>query len=268
MQAIQPVGDQLRGWRQRRRLSQLELALDCNMSQRHLSFVETGRARPSRGTVLTLAERLDVPLRDRNRMLIGAGLAPAYPERDLDAEALHQVREGLRRIVMCHEPWPALVIDRHWRLVFANRAVAPLLQGVAPHLLEHPVNVLRLALSPDGLAPRTLGFAAWRGHLLARLRHEVEMTADSALAALLEELTALPGPGGDAMPDPLPTQASVVPFVLDTAAGRRSFFTATTVFGTAADVTLSELAIEAFYPADAATAEALRRQPLGPPTAE
>jgi transcriptional regulator with XRE-family HTH domain len=256
-----PVGTRLRAWRQRRRFSQLGLALEAGISQRHLSFVESGRATPSRGMVLHLAERLDVPLRERNALLLAAGYAPVYPERPLADPAMAAAREAVDLILRAHAPHPALAVDRHWRLVAANAAVAPLLAGVAdPALLAPPANVLRLSLHPGGLAPRVANLPEWRAHLLARLRRQVEASADPALADLLTELTALGGhaPQPDE-PDSALAGAVAVPLELDTAQGRLSLLSTTTVFGTPVEVTLSELAIEAFYPADAATAERLRR---------
>lgn len=262
-----PFGALLRVWRQRRRRSQLDLALDAEVSQRHLSFVESGRASPSREMVLRLAECLDVPLRGRNALLLAAGYAPLYAERPLDDPAMRPARAAVEAILRAHAPHPALAVDRHWHLVAANAAVSPLLAGVAePALLAPPVNVLRLSLHPRGLAPRIANLPEWRAHLLERLRRQVEAGADPALAALLAELSALgapppgaPPPGGRADPahSAHPPGGIVVPLELDTAQGRLSLLSTTTVFGTPVEVTLSELAIEAFYPADEATAERL-----------
>jgi transcriptional regulator with XRE-family HTH domain len=254
--ALPSFGAQLREWRQRRRLSQLDLAGDAEVSTRHLSFVETGRAMPSREMVLRLADRLDVPLRERNRLLTAAGFAPMYGERRLDDPALKAAREAVELVLKGHEPFPALAVDRHWTLVSYNRAVLPLLAGVAPALIEPPINVLRLSLHPQGLAPRIVNHAQWRAHLLARLRQQVAVSADPVLAALAQELRAYPAPTEEAH-DGIET-AVVVPLVLSTPAGVFSFISTTTVFGTPVDVTLSELALETFFPADAATAAALR----------
>jgi transcriptional regulator with XRE-family HTH domain len=260
--ATRPIGELLRAWRERRRMSQLALALAADVSSRHVSFIETGRSRPSREMVLRLAERLDVPLRERNRLLLAAGFAPAYPERDLDDPELARMRHAVDLVLTGHEPYPALAFDRHWNLVTSNRAVAPLLAGVAPDLLTPPVNVLRLSLDPTGLAPRIVNLPEWREHLLERLRRQADTTADPALDALLTELRSLPEPAA-AKPTP-PDQSFaagglVVPLRLRTADGVLSLLSTTTVFGAPLDVTLSELAIEAFYPADAATADRLRR---------
>src|SRR5918998_732882 len=183
-----PIGDLLREWRERRRLSQLALALDAEVSTRHLSFLETGRARPSREMLLRLTERLEVPLRERNTMLLAAGFAPAFPERDLDDPALGVARSAVDRVLAGHEPFPALAVDRYWTLVAANRVVPSLLTGVAPGLLQPPINVLRLSLHPDGLAAQIANLPEWRAHLLARLSRQVELTADPRLSDLLQEL--------------------------------------------------------------------------------
>ena len=254
--ALPTFGTQLREWRQRRRLSQLDLAGDADVSTRHLSFVETGRAMPSREMVLRLADRLDVPLRERNRLLTAAGFAPMYGERPLGDPALQAAREAVELVLRGHEPYPALAIDRHWQLVSSNHSVQSLLQDVAVELLQPPINVLRLTLHPQGLAPRIANLAQWRAHLLARVRQQVLVSADPVLAALVEELRAYPAPP-DASHEP-GEAAVVVPFVLRTPTGLLSFISTTTVFGTPVDVTLSELAIEAFFPADAATVAALR----------
>ncbi|MDJ0387829.1 helix-turn-helix transcriptional regulator [Roseomonas sp. E05] len=255
------IGALLRGWRQRRRRSQLDLALDAEISQRHLSFVESGRAAPSREMVLRLAEQLEVPLRERNALLLAAGFAPAFAERPLDHPAMAAAREAVERILQAHAPQPALAVDRHWHLVAANAAVAPLLEGVAEAaLLAPPVNVLRLSLHPRGLAPRIANLAEWRAHLLERLRRQVAASADPALAALLAELAALEAPeAGVGVAGEHPAAGLAVPLELESRAGRLSLLSTTTVFGTPVEVTLSELAIEAFYPADAATAGRLRR---------
>jgi transcriptional regulator with XRE-family HTH domain len=258
-----PIGDLLREWRERRRLSQLALALDAEVSTRHLSFLETGKARPSREMVMRLTERLEVPLRERNAMLLAAGFAPAYPERDLDDPALGAARAAIDRVLAGHEPYPALAIDRHWTLVVANRVVPALLTGVAPALLEPPINVLRLSLHPDGLAAQIANLPEWRAHLLARLSRQVELTADPQLSDLLQELSRYGRDRGTRDSDqPVSDHnlASVaVPLRLHTEHGALSLISTTMVFGTPVDVTLSELAIEAFFPADAATADLLQR---------
>jgi transcriptional regulator with XRE-family HTH domain len=259
-----PIGDHLREWRQRRRLSQLDLACEADISTRHLSFLETGRSRPSRDMVLHLAERLDVPLRERNTLLVAAGFAPAYPVRSLDDPGLALARRAVERVIEAHAPNPALAIDRHWQLVASNAALAPLLAGISPALLQPPVNVLRLGLHPDGLAPRIVNYAEWRGHLFERLRRQVEASADAVLIDLLAELQAYPAPTAPvlALP-PVVAEAAhpdiVVPFRLATPEGILSFLSTTTVFGTPVDVTLSELAVESFFPADDTTADILRR---------
>jgi transcriptional regulator with XRE-family HTH domain len=256
------VGGLIREWRRRRRLSQLDLAGEAEISQRHLSFLESGRARPSREMLLHLAEQLDVPLRERNMMLVAAGFAPHYPEGAYGDPAMAAARAMVGRVLAAHEPFPALAVDRHWTMLDANRAVAPLLAGVAPWLLRPPVNVLRLALHPEGVAPRIANLPELRAHMLERLRRQAEQTADTALVALLAELRALPG-GAPHRVDHA-AGAIAIPLRLRTEGGELSFISTVTVFGTPVDVTLSELAIETFLPADAATAEALRRAATPP----
>jgi transcriptional regulator with XRE-family HTH domain len=254
----QPVGDLLREWRQRRRLSQLDLAVEANISTRHLSFLETGRSQPSRDMVLHLAERLEVPLRERNALLVAAGYAPVYAERKLDDPALAAARKAIDLVLTGHEPYPALAVDRQWTLIAANRAVAPVLAGIDEKLMQPPVNVLRLSLHPDGLAPRIVNLGEWRAHLLMRLRQQIDATADAGLMRLFDELRTYPAPAQKA---PLATgdyAGVVVPFRLATPHGVLSFFSTTTIFGTPVDITLSELAIEAFFPADPQTGEILR----------
>ncbi|MBL8698688.1 MAG: helix-turn-helix transcriptional regulator [Alphaproteobacteria bacterium] len=259
-----PVGTLLREWRRRRRLSQLGLALDAEISARHLSFLETGRARPSRDMVLRLAERLDVPPRDRNAILAAAGFAPAYPERPLAHASMAVARRAIETILAAHEPCPALAVDRHWSLVMANRAVAPLLAGVDESLLGSAPNVLRIALHPRGLAPRIVNFAELRAHLLARLQRQIAISGDDALAALLEELRGYPTPDGAGPHVGADDLAGIaVPLRLRTPAGPLSFISTITVFGTPVDLTLAELALETFFPADDATARALGEMAQG-----
>lgn len=251
------VGEHLREWRQRRRLSQLDLAGDAEISARHLSFVETGRAAPSRDMVLRLAERLDVPLRERNVLLVAAGFAPMFPARTLDDPALAAARQAMEIVLKAHEPYPALAIDRHWSLVSANAMVAPLLDGVAPALLQPPLNVLRLAFHPQGLAPRTANLAEWCAHLMERLHRQIEVTADPALVALRDELKTYPVPARRT-PHASPADSVAVPFQVMLGGHVLSFISTTMVFGTPVDVTLSELALETFFPADDDTAAAMR----------
>ncbi|HEV8153030.1 MAG TPA: helix-turn-helix transcriptional regulator [Solirubrobacteraceae bacterium] len=250
------VGPLLRDWRRRRRVSQLDLALGAGVSARHVSFVETGRARPSADMVLRLAEQLDVPLRDRNGLLLAAGYAPAYGRRGLDEPEMGAVREVIDAVLRGHEPYPAVVVDRHWGLVAGNAAIALLTEGVAAELLEPPVNVLRLSLHPDGLAPRIANLGQWRAHVLGRLGRQAVATGDPALAALHEELAALPG--GEE-PEP-PGAAIAVPLRVRAGGEVLSFLTTMTTFDTAADVTVAELAIESFFPADRITSEVIDRR--------
>jgi transcriptional regulator with XRE-family HTH domain len=266
MAMAQPVGDLLREWRQRRRMSQLDLASEAEISTRHLSFLETGRALPSRDMVLHLAEQLEVPLRERNILLVAAGFAPVFAERSLQDPALQAARKAVDLVLAGHEPYPALAVNRHWTLIAANSAVGRLIGGTDPALLQPPVNVLRLSLHPQGLAPRIANLPEWRAHLLARLRRQVEVSADPVLASLMRELAAYPTPSGSGRPPTGREFAGVlVPVQFTTEQGILSFFSTTTVFGTPLDITLSELALEAFFPADAATADALRRvaEPAG-----
>ena len=250
------IGTLLRDWRVRRRMSQQDLALEAGVSARHVSFVETGRAKPSADMVIQLAEHLDVPLRDRNTLLLAAGFAPAYAQRDLDEPEMGPVREAIDRVLRGHEPYPAVVVDRHWGLVAANRAVPLLIGGAADHLLEPPVNVLRLSLHPEGMAPRIANLGEWRAHLLDRLGRQAVVSGDPALFALHEELAGYPGGEGGHVPD-LEAGAIAVPLRLRTDDGELAFISTATTFGTATDVTVSELAIESFFPADDATARAL-----------
>ena len=251
------AGELLRAWRVRRRLSQLDLACLAEISTRHLSYVETGRSRPSRAFVLHVAEHLDVPLRARNELLVAAGYAPVYGERGLEAPEMAAVRQALDLVLGHQEPFPALVVDRVWNLVRANEGALVLLEGVPPALLAGEVNMLRLSLHPDGLAGRVEDFEAFSGHVLARLRRQVALTGDPVLADLHDELCGYPGV---ARTEPWTEHPGVVlPVRIRTEAGVLSFFTTAATFGTAADVTLAELTVESFFPADAATDDAVRR---------
>jgi transcriptional regulator with XRE-family HTH domain len=238
-------------------MSQFDLACDADISTKHLSFVETGRSRPSRHMVLHLAACLDVPLRERNVLLTSAGFAPVFQERAFNEPALDLVRRNVESVLAAYDPNPALAVDRHWTLLAANRAVAHLVAGAEPSLLRPPVNVLRLSLHPAGLASRIINLAQWRGHVTARLRRQIDISGDVALTDLLEELRDYPGPGGaEAVND---HDQIAIPFRLATIDGELSFFTTTAMFGTPVDITVAELAIEAFLPADTQTAETMRR---------
>ncbi|GGJ36163.1 transcriptional regulator [Deinococcus roseus] len=252
----------LRAWRQRRRLSQMDLALEADISTRHLSFLETGRSQPSREMVLNLATHLNVPLREQNLLLTAAGYAPVFPERPLHDPALQAARKALDLILQGHEPYPALLVDRHWNLQAMNRAIPALLEGLPADLLHPPVNVLRLALHPEGLAPRIENLSAWREHLLERLKRQVVLTADAALIQLLTELQSYPAPARTRELAPFSDLA--VPLKLRTPEGTLSFISTTTVFGTAVEVTLSELTLETFFPADAFTLQVLQNQQWKP----
>ena len=253
-----PFGEHLRHWRQHRRLSQLDLASETDISTRHLSFVETGRSSPSREMVLRLSERLDIPLRERNTLLVAAGFAPMYREHALDDPELASARQAVELILKSHEPYPALAMDRHWNMVACNCVVPHLLAGADAALLVPPVNVLRLSLHPLGLAPRIANLVQWRTHLFERLRQQIVATADPVLAALLQELRAYPVPEGADLHLDGEHAGIVMPFRFSTPAGVLSFISTITIFGTPTDVTLQELAMETFFPADELTAQALR----------
>jgi transcriptional regulator with XRE-family HTH domain len=254
------AGELLREWRVRRRMSQLDLASEADISQRHLSFVESGRAKPSRDMVLHLAEQLEIPLREQNHLLLAAGFAPRYGERKLDDPSLAAAREAVRLVLKGHEPNPAVALDRHWHMVDANTAIAPLIADVPDHkLLEPPVNVLRLSLHPRGLAPRIVNLFEWRSHLLERLRRQLDATGDPVLGELERELLSYPSGPSTQRAQNAEVAAIVHPLKLRAGSEILTFISTTTVFGTPLDVTLSELAIESFFPADEATARVLRR---------
>lgn len=252
------VGELLRGWRNSRRMSQLDLSAQTGISTRHLSFVETGRARPSPQLILKLAEELDVPLAERNTMLLAGGYAPAYRNHHVDDPRLATVRDAARQILAGHGPYPAVLIDHHWHLVEANPAIELFTAGARPDLLTPPVNVLRLSLHPAGMAPRIANLAQWRAHLLDRLRRQATATGDPALHHLYEELGHYPGGDRCGPPDGADAAGVVVPLRYRHHDRELSFISTTTVFGTPLDVTVAGLAIEAFFPADATTAQTLR----------
>jgi transcriptional regulator with XRE-family HTH domain len=249
-----PVGQLLREWRERRRLSQLDLSIQADISTRHLSFVETGRSRPTPEMILRLTEQLEVPLRERNQLLLAGGYAPAYPQHGLDEPELASVRAALRQVLHGHEPYPAVVINRWWDMVDSNTAIGMLVQGCAAHLLEPPANVLRLSLHPDGLAPRIVNLAQWRAHLLEQVHRRAGQTGDERLRKLEDELRGYPGGRAE---QPAATDV-VLPLRLRHGDRELSMFSIEARVGTATDVTVEELSIETFYPADAETAAALR----------
>ncbi len=253
MENIQTVGSLLKLWRERRRKSQLDLALDAEISTRHLSFVETGRAKPSREMILLLAENLEIPLRERNKILIVAGYAPQFSEKSFDDVSLRAARAAIELILKGHEPFPALAVDRHWNMVAANKTVPLLLEEIAPELLENPVNVLRLSLHSKGLAEKIVNFQEWRNHLLSRLKKQVEDTADFELEKLFDELKGYKMPRKTNAKSSFDEAGIVVPLKIETKFGTLSFISTTTVFGTPVDVTVSEIALETFFPADEAT---------------
>jgi transcriptional regulator with XRE-family HTH domain len=253
------VGPLLRAWRERRRVSQLELALRADSSARHISFVETGRSRPSEEMVLRLAEHLDVPVRERNSLLLAAGYAPHYPETPLDDPALGPLREGLERLIQGYEPYPALVVDARYTVVAANRGITMLLDGVPESLLQPPLNAMRLTLHPQGMAPRIRNLGEWRGHLLAQMERQIALHRSEPLRALYEEVAAYPAPetadDGDEPSPPVPYFA--LPMRIEHDGRVLSFVSSISTFNTPIDVTVSELAIETFLPADPATAKYL-----------
>jgi transcriptional regulator with XRE-family HTH domain len=254
------IGQLIREWRQRRRLSQFDLACDARISTKHVSFLETGRALPDREMILHLAERMAIPLRDRNVMLHSAGFDPTYQERSLDDPAFRVTRDSIDQMLRVHEPNPAVAIDRHWTMAASNRAVASLLSGVDPLLLSPPVNFVRLNLHPLGLAPRIINLAEWRQYLLTRLHQQIDVTGDPALMALVEEVSHYPMPTGTVRRlKPRDFETLAVPLRLATVQAPLAFFSTTTVFGRPIDITLAELAIEAFFPADVTTISVMRR---------
>lgn len=258
--APQSAGNLLREWRRRRQRSQLELAGEAELSTRHLSFIESGRAMPSREMLARLVEQLAIPLRERNRLFIAAGYAPPHSEQPLDAPDMSAVRSTVDAVLNGHLPFPALAVDRHWNLLAANPAVTALLVGVDAVLLAPPVNVLRLSLHPQGLAPRIANLAEWRHHLLARLREQKEAAADPVLHALYADLIAMPTPLSSRPPRALNPVAIPLELIEPGGGTVLSFLSTTTVFGTATDITLAELSLECFYPADAATRAFLQQQ--------
>ena len=254
------IGGLLREWRERRRLSQLDLALQAEISTRHLSFVETGRSRPSSEMILRLTDQLDVPLRERNRLLLAAGYAPFYAETALDSPHMDAVRVAVRQVLVGHEPFPAVAVDRAWNIVDANESSTKVfLEGVAPDLLQPPVNALRVALHPDGLAARIINLGEWRAHLLGRVRRELASSADARLAELYSELRGYPCDQVEPEPDWHGPGGVVVPLRIRFADRELEFLSMVASFGTPRDITVDELAIESFFPADQDTAATLRR---------
>lgn len=260
MVQTKPAGEVLREWRQRRRMTQLDLALEAEISAKHLSFLETGRAQPSRDMVLHLAERLDMPLRERNGLLVAAGFAPVFPERALSDPPLAKAREAVELVLKGHEPFPAVAVDRHWNVVSANKPIGVLIAGVSPELLKPPLNILRVSLHPEGLAPQIVNFHEVRAHLIARLKRQIDLSGDAQLAELLREISDYPKPSRSVVTIREGNADDVViKTILDTPAGRLSLFSTMTIFGSPVDVTLSELAIESFFPANSETAAILRK---------
>src|SRR5262245_25417532 len=261
--AARPVGELLREWRERRRLSQLDLSIQADISARHLSFVETGRSRPTPKMIIKLTEQLDVPLRERNALLLAAGYAPAYAQHGLDEPQLSSVRAALRQVLSGHEPYPAVVVNRWWEMVDGNIGAMLLTENCAAWLLEPPVNVLRLSLHPDGLAPRIVNLGQWRGHLLTQLQHRARALGDDRLMDLHRELAGYPGETYQGRNSASRAAGVVLPLRYRYGDQELSFFSVHASVSTATDVTVEELAIETFYPSDAATATALQARASG-----
>lgn len=245
------LGDLLRQWRARRRLSQLALAIEAEISTRHLSFIETGRARPSRPMLVRLAETLALPLRETDELMLAAGFSPASTSRVPAVDPSSSIEAPLQMLLEGHEPYPALAIDRYWTIRKANNAVAPLLAGIAPELLAPPLNAVRISLHPGGLAPRIVNFGVWRAHLVGRLKRQVALTGDAALARLLAEAEAYPAPAATVRAQRM--EGPVIPMLLKSGDRVLNLISTTTIFGTPVDVEVSELAIESFFPGDEAT---------------
>ncbi|KMS76783.1 XRE family transcriptional regulator [Streptomyces viridochromogenes] len=268
--ADQGVGPLLRAWREQRRVSQLELALRADSSARHISFIETGRSRPSEEMVLRLAEHLDVPVRERNALLLAAGYAPHYPETPLDDPALDALRAGMERLIQGYEPYPAVVVDAMYNVHAANRGILMLLDGIPDHLLTPPLNAMRLTLHPEGLAPRIRNLREWRGHLLAQIERQIALHRSEPLRKLYEEVAAYPVPeeevpegtvaeGTPGSPEPAePVPYFALPLQVEVEGRVLSFISSISTFNTPMDVTVAELAIETFLPADPATIKYLQ----------
>jgi transcriptional regulator with XRE-family HTH domain len=256
---VQTVGKMVRSWRELRRFSQLELAVEAEVSQRHLSFIESGRAAPSREMVLHLAEHLEIPFRDCNVMLLAAGYSPIYRDRPLDDPTLIHAKDALELLLRAHEPYPALTVDRHWNIVGTNRALTALLDGVDSELLKPPANALRISLHPRGLAPNIVNLSEWRQHLLDRLRRQFRICRDPGLDALMKELSRYPFSSNErpSSVNDIFANEVAIPLRLRTPRGVLSFLSTVTVFGTPVEITLSEVTLEAFYPADQESARLL-----------
>jgi transcriptional regulator with XRE-family HTH domain len=259
------VGPLLRGWREQRRVSQLELSLRADSSARHISFIETGRSRPSEEMILRLAEHLDVPMRERNSLLLAAGYAPRFAQTALDDPSMTALREGIERLLTGYEPYPALVVDGTYTVVAANRGIAMLLDGVPEHLLAPPLNAMRLTLHPEGLAPKILNLREWRGHLLHQMERQIALARSGPLRELYEEVAGYPAPhtgsrDANDREDPHPYPYFALPMRIEHEGHVLSFISSISTFNTPMDVTVAELAIETFLPADPTTVKYLRSQ--------
>ncbi|WP_079075116.1 helix-turn-helix domain-containing protein [Streptomyces atriruber] len=253
------VGPLLRGWRERRRVSQLELALRADSSARHISFVETGRSRPSEEFLLRLADHLDVPVRDRNSLLLAAGYAPRFRETPLDDPTMGTLREGLEQLLAGYEPYPALVVDASYDVIAANRGIMMMLDGIPEHVFTEPMNAMRLTLHPEGLAPRIRNLREWRGHLLHQMERQIALQRSDALRAVYEEVAAYPlaDPGEDAFEAGAEVPYFALPLRFEHDGHVLSFVSSISTFNTPMDVTVAELAIETLLPADPATSKYL-----------
>jgi transcriptional regulator with XRE-family HTH domain len=252
-----PFGVLLRRWRVSRRMTQIDLAEAADSSTRHLSYLETGRSRPSREIVLRFCEHLDVPLRDRNAMLLAAGFAPVFQERSL--LELEQARVAIDRVLRAHMPYPAFAVDRHWNVVLSNGALPQLDEGCSAELLRTPINAMRLILHPQGMGPRILNFIEWRAHTITVLRQQIEVRADPVIQALLAEISGYPAPPGVVgLASSEGPQRYATPLQVATRLGTVSFLNTNMIFGTPTDVTLSELTLEMLFPADEATVAVVR----------
>jgi transcriptional regulator with XRE-family HTH domain len=256
---METIGELLRQWRHRRRLSQLDLAIAADVSPRHVSLVETGKSNPSADMVLRLADQLDVPLRERNRLLLAAGFAPRYTERPLDDDALKAARDTVARVLRAHEPYPALAFDRRWNIVMTNRAIEPFFADVDPDLLQPPINLVRLGLDPRGFAPLVVNLADVRAMFRSRIRRQLAVAPDAELTTLYAELLE---PGAEATSGPSAESDIAIPMILRLGGRELRLFSTITTFGTPMDITLDEVSIESYYPVDAESA-AYFTEPVG-----
>jgi transcriptional regulator with XRE-family HTH domain len=255
---VVPFGVHLRRWRERRRMTQTDLAVAAESSTRHLSCLETGKAQPSREMVIRLSDYLDIPLRDRNTLLLAAGYAPAFGERALDG--LEAAKSAIECVLRAHAPLPAFAVDRHWNVVLSNAALPQLYEGCSEAFLRKPVNAIRLMLHPEGMGPGIVNFAAWRAYMVSVLRQQLDARGDPVIRQLLAEVSGYPIPAASEEPRGFEgADRLVTPLKVSTRFGIASFLNTVTVFGTPNDVTLAELALEMLFPADQATTAIVQR---------